>query len=67
MCSNRVADVGSRALTFDFGMFLFLNEEYEVGRLHGCPRWLTMQCNEKRRLPSPLNPPASRYFPKVLL
>ena len=35
-----------------------------VGR-HGCPRWLTVQCDENRFLPSPLDPPASRPLPAV--
>ena len=45
--------------------FRLVDEQCEAGRLHGCPRWLIMQCNEKRFLPSLPDPPASRRFPPV--
>ena len=50
---------------FDFGTFLLLVGERVVGRLHGCPQWLTIQCDENRFLPSPLDPPALRPLPPV--
>ena len=32
----------------DFVIVLLLGEEYEASRRHGCHRWLTSQCDEKR-------------------
>ena len=52
-------------ITIEFGTLLLLNEECEAGRLHGCLRWLTMQCNENRFLPFLSDRPTLRPLPPV--
>ena len=47
MLRNRVADVGEG---FDFGAFLLFDEKGEAVRRHGCPQWLTIECDSPSAL-----------------